>query len=52
LSNGLIDIHLIVPPNLFLILRQKNQNHIGRETLKFRRENIVQSFTQVTGTFG
>ena len=30
LSKGLIDIHLIVPPNYFLILRQKIQNRIIR----------------------
>ena len=37
MSNGLIDIHLIVPPNYFLILRQ--------------RENLVQScFTDLCVT--
>jgi pentose-5-phosphate-3-epimerase len=41
LSNFLIDVHLIVPPNFFKILRQKNQNSIIRETLKFCRENVL-----------
>jgi hypothetical protein len=44
LSNGLIGVHLIVPPNFSNSEIQKIQNCIVRETLRFCRENEVKSF--------
>ena len=43
LSNGLIDIHLIVPP-IFEFWDEKIQNPFVWKNLKFHRENVVQSF--------
>ena len=44
LSNGLIYIHLIGPPNYFEFWDKRIKNPFVWKKFKFRRENVVQRF--------